>query len=95
MGAYVNPVGQTKEAWLKEHGELVSEAPKAFDERMKLELPVCLVDNGPFTAAGIAYSAGELSAFKYPDGRRKEWYWVPTKKLMDLDVSTLPRYMKD
>jgi hypothetical protein len=95
MGAYINPVNQSKESWLKEHGEAIDEAPKSFDERMKLELPVCLVDNGPFTAAGIAFDERELQAFTYPDHRPKQWYWVSTKKLMDLDVSSLPHYLKD
>lgn len=81
MGLYVNPKGQSKEAWLAEHGE-ITDAPASVKERPG-HLPVCLVDNGAFTAAGVAVDEQELSMFKGNgrDPRPKRWYWVATSLL--------------
>lgn len=44
-----------------------------------------LVDNGPFEAAGIAFSQRELDAFNRPsDPRPKTWLKVPTKEVLKL-----------
>jgi hypothetical protein len=37
-------------------------------------VPVCLVDNGPLTAAGIAYDAREVKAWTYPNDYRLKEY---------------------
>lgn len=52
-------------------------------------MAVCLVDNGAFTAAGVAYSSGELEVFAREDGRFKQWYMVPSVKLVEI-VPGLP-----
>lgn len=93
MGAYINPVNQSKEDWLRENATL-TDTPESFDSKPGY-LPVCLVDNRMFTAAGIAFNERELEAFTYPDGRRKAWFWVEKEKLMDPDVSDLHHYLKD
>lgn len=96
MGAYINPADLTKEQWLEQNHEIFQSYPPAsFDERPGC-LPVCLVDNELFTAAGIAYDARELEAFTQPtDRRHKTWFWVNKEKLMDPEVSDLHYYMKD
>lgn len=39
---------------------------------------VCVVDNGPFEAAGYAYSENEMRAFlRGTGGRPKQWLLVP------------------
>lgn len=38
---------------------------------------VCVVENGPFDAAGYAYSEAEMNVFKHDDGRKKTWLIVP------------------
>ena len=93
MGAYINlPDGETKEAFLERTGiqaaspeTLISMIDRGSAKPAMLKtvyfsentLPVCLVDNGNFTAAGIAYSEAELRAFAEPqDTRPKEWYLV-------------------
>jgi hypothetical protein len=43
---------------------------------------VCVVENGPFDAAGFAFDPNEMAAFLYsnpshPDRRRKRWLVVP------------------
>jgi hypothetical protein len=97
MGAYINPAnGMDKKAWLDEnsYGEPSTSPPEDAKQWMRADLlPVCLVDNGMFTAAGIAYSEQELNVFKTPDGRPKIWYLVEKEKLLDPEVSTLAHYL--
>jgi hypothetical protein len=81
MGKYINPADTTKEAWLEQHGRPVTqaEAKVASDSG---DTPVCLVNNGPFKAAGIAFDREEFEAFTGPnDGRPKQWYLVPAEAL--------------
>lgn len=89
MGCYVNPPDTTKEAWLVAHGRLLVCAARSIDITNET-LPVCLVDNGPFTAAGVCYNIAELEAFQYPDGRPKKWYIVDRENLRT--VSDLAHY---
>jgi hypothetical protein len=88
MGYYIDPPGETKEAWLAQHGTPLRSVPQdvsLFDEDGNEALPVCLVDNGIFTAAGIVYSNGELQAFTDPfDARPKYWYAVSKDKLIEV-----------
>lgn len=78
MGEYINPREITKEQFLQREGRLI----KGPDQVEPGELPVCLVNNGPFTAAGIAYDEQEIQAFTVPsDSRPKQWYGVSYEKL--------------
>ena len=76
MGYYINPPDCTKEMWLETYGQRISEA-EAKAHSAGDRLVVCLVDNGPFTAAGIAFDDRERDAFARPDARAKYWYIVP------------------
>lgn len=82
MGYYINPKDMSKEKFLAIYGYPVTheQASKcsAGDEG---KLVVCLVDNGMFTAAGIAYDDRERDAFMLPDGRDKKWYLVDKELL--------------
>jgi hypothetical protein len=80
MGYYIDPKDMSKEAFLSKHGTFISGAPKNFDFS-GATLPVCWVDNGPFTAAGICPHQGEVDAFAYPDARHKRWFEVPKEAL--------------
>lgn len=80
MGYYVDPKDMSKEAFLAKHGKLLSGAPEKFDFSGP-SLPVCWVDNGMFTAAGICPYQGEVDAFSYPDGRGKRWFEVSREAL--------------
>lgn len=76
MGMYINPIDMSKEQWLGEHGFMIpqSEAPYALTDKT---MPVCHVDNGAFTAAGIGFCKEEIEAFSQPDDRRpKQWFVV-------------------
>jgi hypothetical protein len=88
MGCYINPRNQTKEEFLREHGEPTSTPCEVTETH----LPVVLVNNGPFTAAGVAYDNREREAFLYPDPRPKQWFRVSREELRK--VSDLARYEK-
>jgi|ADurb_Leu_01_Slu_FD_contig_41_2044693_length_1395_multi_2_in_0_out_0_2 hypothetical protein len=88
MGYYINPIDMTKERWLNTFANFVGsidankEIPKWEDIAKGDILPVILVDNGMFTAAGVAYSEQEYKAFTDPrDKRARELY---TAKVDDL-----------
>ena len=71
MGIYINPPDMEKETFLQQHGTLVDPqdyentegASQVWADRQLNELPVILIDNGPFTAACVAYKEGELVEF--------------------------------
>lgn len=91
MGRYINPKGMSKEQWLTENGEQFDESHfvslKTIDAALydnAHTVPVCLVDNGWMTAAGIAVDQRELEIFLLPDGRPKTWYLVPRDKLKQI-----------
>lgn len=76
MGYYINPPDRTKEQFLSQFGYPVSETDVRNHDFGSNFLPVCLVDNNLFTAAGIAFDQGEANAFLWPDGRKKKWFKV-------------------
>ena len=80
MGYYINPKDCTKEVFLELRGQHLPEPPTEWDFSSD-SLPVCLADNGLFTAAGIAYDARELEDWARPDGRPKSWYVVSREAL--------------
>jgi hypothetical protein len=92
MGIYINPLNMTKEEWLAKNAVSCGSTPPAFPCDNET-LPVCLIDNVIFTAAGVAYSPNELQVFSDPqDGRFKLWYLA---KIEDLaTVSDLKRVLK-
>jgi hypothetical protein len=81
MGYYINPEDQSKEAFLKQHGTPISADHAASFDFTTNQLPVCLVDNIAFTAAGIAYDTKERDAFLRPDRRLKRWFLVDKEAL--------------
>lgn len=84
MGVYINPPGMTKEAWLKENAEDKGNIVPAWPSDETI-LPICLMNNGPFTAASVCYSEDEMQAFNRPDDLRpKTWFYVEAVKLVDV-----------
>lgn len=88
MGYYINPTdGLTKEEWLMKFGErkdgVVQQEVDTWNEIPENCLAVCLVDNGPFTAAAIAYKESEFEVFKdnTNDDRPKTWFLVEKEML--------------
>ena len=81
MGYYINPSNESKEAFLMREGE----ATDGPTYPTATHLPVCWVDNGAFTAAGIGFSSAEVEAFNVPgDKRHKKWFRVPRAKLVPM-----------
>lgn len=102
MGCYINPDNETKEKWLEENGELIkSWFPtdkvhfKPYEEYcVNNKLPVIIVDNGPFRAAGVCYNESKFKAFTDPsDPRPRMLYLVSIEDLKT--VSDLTTYRKD
>jgi hypothetical protein len=60
--------------------------PKTWEENL-----VCVVENGPFDAAGYVFNQRELEAFSYPDSRRKTWLHVPDAAALTLHGRTTPK----
>lgn len=57
--------------------------PKLY--RVDGNYPVCWIDSGTFEAVAIAYDKQELRRFvEGMQGRRNEWYLVPTEELVKL-----------
>jgi len=88
MGFYINPPNETKESFLKREG-LPIEYPFTWDDILDDYLPVILINNGVFNAAGIAYCEDKLNVFCDPrDPRPKKYFVVKIDKLYD--VSPIP-----
>lgn len=87
MGCYINPLGMSKEQWLLIRAR-PTQSPGPITET---EVPVVLVDNGGFTAAGVAYDEEELRRFNNPrDPRPRVWFQVPRADVRQ--VSDLAAY---
>lgn len=89
MGYYINPIGETKEDWLVRHTHIHTNEPEWMTETNGGTRChwVCLVDNGAFTAAGIAYDEREFNAFSRDDGRPKQWFLIPDEYLASVTPS--------
>lgn len=82
MGYYINKLkdgtdlpANGKAEFLVKNANAVKVSGKEFCENL-----VCVVDNRLFEAAGYCFSKEEFEAFKYPDGRSKQWLIVPDAK---------------
>ena len=88
MGIYINPPNLSKEEFLEQYGEILS-----FDEWRKIQypianlnaVPVVYIDNGSFSALGVAYNRGEQEAIAYEvahgDTRPKIFATVPASAI--------------
>lgn len=85
MGFYVNPKNQSKESFLIGHGIEIPSRTMSWDEVPAGSLPVVLVNNGHFTAAGIAYKPEELAEFtRSDDPRPRTIYIVKIEDLIEV-----------
>jgi len=83
MGIYVNPPKTKKEDWLMLHGDACKHGEEAIAKAdFLVSFPVCLVDNGRFTAAGVCDTLAEANRFNHVgDTRPKIWFVVPAERL--------------
>lgn len=85
MGLYINPSNETKEEWLDRNAVIKLVATEPPTHRVDDMLCVCLVDNGDFTAAAVAYSFRELLAFTDPyDERPKTFFYCKLTALAEV-----------
>jgi len=93
MGLYIDPKDMSKEKWLEKHSvTLLNNEQYTRDDVLR----VCLVDNGLFTAAGVAYDEREFEAFTDPsDHRDKIWYTVPKEDLREVCGEMYDNYVLD
>jgi len=77
MGLYISPPGVTKEEFLRFNAARVTpEIVKGF-KFDSLELPICLMDNGHFTALAVGFDKQEtLRWFYHDDPRPKQFYLI-------------------
>lgn len=92
MGAYVNPKDETKENFLERVGRKIP-GPGSFTDFKSDELPVCLINNYAFTAAGICFNERELKEFANIADRPTKWFIVKKSEL--LKNSNLKDYLRD
>jgi hypothetical protein len=99
MGLYINPPHMTKEEFLNRYAKQISWGEFLdFNHHANPHLiPVCLMDNGPFTAAGIGFNQNECHAFGEIDHRPKKFYTLEknliTPENAGISQEILERYL--
>lgn len=94
MGCYVNPSRESKEDFLRREGKVIQTMPSSVKEIPTGFMPVCLVNNGAFTAAAVGYSDREIAEFTRRDDRRpRTYYMVPIAKLKE--VCDIESYLRN
>ncbi len=86
MGYYIQvPKNKGKAQQIVElYGGRIAFSPPSFEDITPEEAIICVVDNGPYEAAGFAYNQDKLYAFSHMDGRRKEWVIMNRQKACEL-----------
>ena len=88
MGYYIEaPSNKGKAEWLcsTHEGTLLQHAPSSLRELPEGKGLVCVVDNGPFEAAGFIFSDSELRVFSSPSNYRpKKWVVMDKAKAAEL-----------
>lgn len=85
MGFYIEtPVNKGKAEYLvNNHGAVRLSGYMPVAEAH--EVLICVVDNGPFEAAGIMYSLNEVESFNDEQDRRpKEWLLMTKEEVINL-----------
>ena len=92
MGVYIN-TEEPKENWIAKHGKVKTFVQAKEWNNFHDEFLVCIVDNGIFTAAGVAFCEREKEAWldTVNDTRPKTFWAVPKEEL--LKVSNLGQYL--
>lgn len=92
MGFYLldatehEPTGKVQTLMALPGAVLLSDAP---DKLAPGRITICVVDNGTFQAAGIAFDQQELEVFKggrgaYYDTRPRQWLTLPVEEVVKL-----------
>lgn len=87
MGYYIQGPRYGKGAYLEaEHGARACTEAEARAALIRGDVaPICVVLNGPFEAAALAYNEEEFECFVAPhDQRPKQWYVMDRAKAYEL-----------
>ncbi len=80
MGYYIEVPEKKEKAQqlVKLYGARILDKKPSFNEVAPNEAIICVLDNGPWEAAGFAYDARELTVFATPDrlGYQRPRTWV-------------------
>lgn len=85
MGIYINPRNLSKEEFLRQNAIQISRTQfihHEFASGMR-EIPIALVNNGSFTAAGVCDTSRERDVFAIDDGRPKYFFLIDRDKLTE------------
>jgi len=83
MGDYINPPDVSKEQFLMRNAIRADITRDTFEDCPAHCLPVVLVYNGSFTAAGICQGADDLNQFITSRVlHQKKMFWVPRELLI-------------
>ena len=89
MGLYVNPTTMSKEEWLLANARPVVSEDITGDNWARVisegRIPMVWMDNGPFSALGVAFSESEAADFARHDGRAKLFFTAPRASLASED----------
>lgn len=92
MGAYIN-TSPSKELWLQNNAKQISKQDAVNHNDYNENLLVVLINNGFFTAAGIAFDKNEKKAFLDESDTRFKLYFTAKKQDL-LVVSDLATWIK-
>jgi len=96
MGFYVNPMDESKQSFLTREGIVIPNNPKiTWRSVPKGFLPVVVLYNGCFVAAGIAYCENELNEFTRIDNQRfRQIFMVRIEKLIPVAGLDFEQYAR-
>ena len=79
MGKYINAINgkPTGSSFTQKCNSILEAGATEVDGKSYKSDLVCVVNNGPFAAAGYAYSESEYEQFVHPCGRPKRWFVLP------------------
>lgn len=85
MGYYISGPAKGKIQFIRSEydGEFIS-PPESFKDIADDKALICIVDNGPFEAAGYCFDEREFEEFIRPDSRPKQWMIMDKKKAEEL-----------
>jgi len=64
--------------------KVLSQKPASFNDVPSGKALVCIINNGPWEAAGFCYSRDELERFDVPDGRPRTWLFMDLNLVIKL-----------